>query len=584
MGRNYIKNPSGLFNVNNISVANSATVARNTTTPLTRIADIEVSLPNNTNGYAEWAANTTDLSIAGQNCELRFDYIASSIGSQVFAQVRDTGTVVAQQQLSAASSPRQFSLNVPCNGTGATTTVRLTNATGNSGTSNIKVANMSYGKASNVGTVAQASFYGSVKYTAATNCGWQRSSTTFGNYTADTDCATPTATGNASAPSTKIPAIVLNNLPAGDYLFKAIGYVYSSSSASACSWRFSDGTNSSSPATAYSQFGGVGVPGFEGRIKYDTVQSSVTINVQAASVTTSTSCDIYPDTSGKTEFEILVYRFPSSSEIALRPDQTDYGWTAYTPTFEGLGTVSGVKVYHRKVGENLEVNGYFKPGTPSAVPATISLPAGLLVDGTKISNTTSTAWVGWANQMTTSGTPANFTATNRFHIFYDGSTGGKLFLAVQSGTSEFTKNNGTALYNSGEGASFFFSVPIQGWRVTSGAPLLVGSVTSNSSGLERVERLRFTNSGAPTIAQQSGSWVSSLSDNGVGLTTINITTGIFSEAPVCVCSVSLNGGGETCKITGTPTATAVQIQTRTESSGALTNSDLDANVICMGPR
>ena len=43
------------------------------------------------------------------------------------------------------------------------------------------------GKARNIGTVAQAKFLGSVKYAGATNCIWQRTGTSYGNFSADTD-------------------------------------------------------------------------------------------------------------------------------------------------------------------------------------------------------------------------------------------------------------------------------------------------------------------------------------------------------------------------------------------------------------
>jgi hypothetical protein len=67
------------------------------------------------------------------------------------------------------------------------------------------------------------------------------------------------------------------------------------------------------------------------------------------------------------------------------------------------------------------------------------------------------------------------------------------------------------------------------------APLASNSVVSGSSGVEGMNRLYVTNSGTPTISRQSGSWVSSIDDGGVGLFSINIPAGTYSDEPDCVC-------------------------------------------------
>jgi hypothetical protein len=112
------------------------------------------------------------------------------------------------------------------------------------------------------------------------------------------------------------------------------------------------------------------------------------------------------------------------------------------------------------------------------------------------------------------------------------------------------------------------------------APLLVGSVTSNSSGLERVERLRVTNSGTPTIASQSGSWVSGLTDNAVGSVYVNLTAGNFSADPTCTCSSHLPN--RLCSIDVTISTSQVRVRTATVSPFA--DADMDFSLICMGPR
>jgi hypothetical protein len=122
------------------------------------------------------------------------------------------------------------------------------------------------------------------------------------------------------------------------------------------------------------------------------------------------------------------------------------------------------------------------------------------------------------------------------------------------------------------------------------APLLVGSVTSNSAGLERVERAQFSAVGGPTVVcssspctiqTQSGSWLSSVTRGSAGVYTANITAGIFSGTPVCVCNsgTSVDNGAQ-CSAQFASTS-AVNVYVR-NSTGTL--SDGFPSLICMGPR
>lgn len=593
MGRNYIKNPSGLFNTNNISVANSATVARNTTTPLTRIADIEVSLPNNTNGYAEWSANTTDLSIAGQNCEVRFDYIASSIGSQVFAQALDTGTVVAQQQLVASSSTRQFSLNVPCNGTGATTTVRITNATGNSGTSNIKVANMSYGKASNIGSVAQASFYGSATTAGTANCNWSRTSNqSFASFSADSDCPTPSVEGNASAPSTKIPAIRFTNMAPGDYQIVATGMFFASGTNQPCSFRFSDGTNVTSAQVVFAS-GSPGMPVITGKLSY-TSAGDRTIEVQATGRDGNYPCDILANTATTTPFRIDVYRYPTSSEQAYRPDVLPASWSGYTGSASWSTTstsftdptVSGTPALTQRSNVNFgsvtqassnrpgitftppRVGQYLACAYPLANSATDSFAGYFrLYDGANVISTGSVRDTAGGTMFSSVPLCGVLTASSLSAITLT------IQAATDSGGTAGISNPASSLVNPVEWSLVAINQSIP-------TPLLVGSVTSNSTGLERVERARLTVSGACTIASQSGSWLSSCTYNGAGNVTLNFASGMFSAAPSCVATAI--GGNRSAMYGEAPSSSNWQVYASNNVFNSL--SDNNFSVICMGPR
>ncbi len=114
--------------------------------------------------------------------------------------------------------------------------------------------------------------------------------------------------------------------------------------------------------------------------------------------------------------------------------------------------------------------------------------------------------------------------------------------------------------------------------------IVIQSDGSNWMGLEssceRTTRLKITNSGTPTITSQQGNWVTSLSDGGTGVTTINIPAGIFSAAPTCSVTITNSGGG-VGRYCNFQSVTATSIVEYCFNSGA---SDENNDVLCKGPR
>jgi hypothetical protein len=115
------------------------------------------------------------------------------------------------------------------------------------------------------------------------------------------------------------------------------------------------------------------------------------------------------------------------------------------------------------------------------------------------------------------------------------------------------------------------------------APILVGSVTSNSTGAERIERAYITNpSGTATISSQSGSWLTSATRSAAGLVNLVWPSTNWSAAPTCVVSQGPDLGGW-AYIATTESTTGVSVRTETPSGGG-TNADGGFRIICMGPR
>jgi hypothetical protein len=112
------------------------------------------------------------------------------------------------------------------------------------------------------------------------------------------------------------------------------------------------------------------------------------------------------------------------------------------------------------------------------------------------------------------------------------------------------------------------------------APVLVGSITSNSTGAERLERAAVTStcSASPcTIASQSGSWLTNITRASTGNYSINFAAGMFSAAPTC----NIIANGLIATINTNPTTSAVVIDTKNTAG---TSTDAQFFVQCMGPR
>lgn len=174
----------------------------------------------------------------------------------------------------------------------------------------------------------------------------------------------------------------------------------------------------------------------------------------------------------------------------IGPVVTD--WVAITPTISGLGTVTGLKAYARRVGDTQQFSISGATGTVAASTASITLP-NTTIDYTKISSNAAGTQIGqWAN-VYASTARGIYNTPDAGVMFVDGSTTNQVFFAVTSGSNVFTKALGNAIFASSGNFNLIFSVPIAGWssnvqmsndtdtRVV--AVTLTGSSTSiNSSG------------------------------------------------------------------------------------------------------
>lgn len=176
-----------------------------------------------------------------------------------------------------------------------------------------------------------------------------------------------------------------------------------------------------------------------------------------------------------------------------------------------------------------------------------------------------------------------FNTTNRLSTLCEN------FIVPNSGQVTFRLNT----LGSGIAAG---SVSNTAWTVTPitqniPAPILVGSVVSDSAGVEKIERVIFGASGGSqfspttctsdpcTIYTQTGSWLSAVNRISGGVYNLQINPGVFSGAPSCT-SAPIAGAtitpGSACFAVSTS-----QISCQCYFSAA--GFDCALSVLCMGP-
>lgn len=132
-------------------------------------------------------------------------------------------------------------------------------------------------------------------------------------------------------------------------------------------------------------------------------------------------------------------------------------WVAYTPTFTGFGTVSGVSMWSRRVGDTLHIRGKFTSGTSTAVEARMTLGFNG-VDGGVTSDATKVASIQYAGPAT-----STLAIAGAFNMLIESNVGYLTFGIENATAGGMTKRNGSAAAASGDTISIMAEVPISGW-------------------------------------------------------------------------------------------------------------------------
>lgn len=137
----------------------------------------------------------------------------------------------------------------------------------------------------------------------------------------------------------------------------------------------------------------------------------------------------------------------------------------FTLTTAGLGTLSTPFAMFKRLGDTMFFRASFLAGTVAASTAKITIPQSLTIDVRKLNSMANGTMVGiytggdgTARSYFANGVSGGF-------IFFDGSDTANVYISRQSGVSAntFAKENGSAIFASGQLITLEFSVPILQW-------------------------------------------------------------------------------------------------------------------------
>ena len=149
-------------------------------------------------------------------------------------------------------------------------------------------------------------------------------------------------------------------------------------------------------------------------------------------------------------------RFERADDARLTPAPVITEWVAYTPTFTGMGTVTGVGCEWRRVGDSSEIKCQYVTGTVTAVEARVSIPSGQVL-----------ASAPTIPFVTTVGTLVRHVGSvnNNFSVL--AAPGNSYLTFGQLGNASYAPLTGVTAnvnFSNTESHSFFASVPIAGWQ------------------------------------------------------------------------------------------------------------------------
>jgi hypothetical protein len=154
-----------------------------------------------------------------------------------------------------------------------------------------------------------------------------------------------------------------------------------------------------------------------------TLAAATTYQVAEVSFTCPTSGNIVARIESSADAAIAYFEAYLGKNFKLGTVQNVTAWQSYTPTFTGFGTVASSSMFWRRVGDTMEIQGYFTIGTPTATTANFTLPNSATIGSTdKIGAANWTPAGRWTNNRSTASVykGGNILMANGYQVLYFG--------------------------------------------------------------------------------------------------------------------------------------------------------------------
>lgn len=508
--------------------------------------------------YFRSDATTIPQGLYGKNCFARFRYSGGGT-ADIYYRVTDgtntlagyTATSTSFKITSAASTwTDSLDLTFPCPSSGS---VKLEfESAGNA--ASLSIDDTYIGENFKVGSVAQAELVGTWKTPTTANCAWSSTSGTMAAFSADTDCPAPTVSGGVTATATKLPAFKIANAKPGNYYIVANGNFRAVTATTECEFSLNDGTNTVGFANTYT-----GEADRQNVIPaYFTLasgQTDWTVNVFGKKVSGAGTCEISAQ-SNAFELNFQVYRFPLSSEVAVSANVPYQGGKATMVGKTSCAMTSSSGSWSNFTND-ADCNDFTFTGgltsctnakTPCAKAASLEAGKYLVIATGIYTSDTSTAGNFRISDGTNFGGASTFINSGTSAV-YQGMLSAVFDYTSKQSNIEFNVQAirtfaGSNLYVDNSSTNYTFEMHLIPLSPSVAMPNIVNSVKTPYNGsIKTVMASINWVAGTPTIQNQIGSWISSLTDVGTGEATINITSGVFSSTPLCTCSANGSGAG-----------------------------------------
>lgn len=146
--------------------------------------------------------------------------------------------------------------------------------------------------------------------------------------------------------------------------------------------------------------------------------------------------------------------------------------------------------------------------------------------------------------------------------------------------------NGLQIFNTDDNEIYFYTgAAWESLRSTQGE--FLNRIYTEHSTVTRLEWLYVGFSGStPSVNQSSGDWLNAtpLTDNGIGSTVVNFKSGMFDNAPACVCTCNAASGNadrHNCSFGTESTISGIEVNTG-ETDADFSFTDTPFFLICIG--